>query len=135
MGNIKRQKYSSLPNSAKAIPGYPTYYATPDGEIWRKAPPYKAGFGMVSEKIIKLKSRKNERTGYWQIQPYINGKKKNNTVHRLVLTTFKGEGPKGYECDHIDANRSNNHIDNLQWLPKNENIKKALKVRWDSLDF
>tara|TARA_R110002126_G_scaffold96507_1_gene225832 strand:+ start:345 stop:833 length:489 start_codon:yes stop_codon:yes gene_type:complete len=49
--------------------------------------------------------------------------KKNYYVHRLVLEHFVGECPENFECDHIDRNRSNNHIENLKWCNRSENLK------------
>jgi hypothetical protein len=43
-------------------------------------------------------------------------------IHRLVLLVFIGECPEGMECDHIDRNKANNHIDNLRWVTKYENM-------------
>jgi hypothetical protein len=35
-----------------------------------------------------------------------------------------------YVIDHIDNNKKNNNIDNLQWISERENIIKATKVKW-----
>jgi len=37
-------------------------------------------------------------------------------IHRLVAEAFIGPCPEGYECDHIDRNRQNNHVSNLRWV-------------------
>ena len=37
-----------------------------------------------------------------------------------------------YVIDHIDNNKKNNNIDNLQWISERENIIKATKVKWTS---
>jgi hypothetical protein len=42
-------------------------------------------------------------------------------VHVLVLETFIGPRPDGYEADHIDHDGMNNHLPNLRWLPRAEN--------------
>ena len=49
-------------------------------------------------------------------------------VHQVVWDTF-GTGPvaKGMVIDHIDENKQNNHIDNLQILTIGENVSKSLK--------
>jgi len=120
--NRIKKKYSSLPNDAKPIPEFPTYYATPEGEIWRTSPPKITAFGVVNERIIKLKDRANSSNGYYQVQPYVNGKKILTYTHRLVLAAFKGWPPEGYECNHIDADTSNNCLSNLEWIPKEENL-------------
>jgi hypothetical protein len=113
-----KKRYEALPHNAQPIPNYPTYYATPEGEIWRDSP----GQGIRKPRIIKLKDRYNSSNGYHHIQPYVNNKKTNTYTHRLVLAAFKGWPPKGYECNHIDRNTSNNALYNLEWIPKEKNL-------------
>jgi hypothetical protein len=36
-------------------------------------------------------------------------------IHRLVLEAFVGQKPEGTECRHIDGNKSNNRLENLEW--------------------
>ena len=43
-------------------------------------------------------------------------------VHRLVLTTFKGPCPKGYEGCHNDGDKSNNHLSNIRWDTRANNL-------------
>lgn len=45
-------------------------------------------------------------------------------INRLVYMAFNGEIPEGYEVDHIDGDRFNNSIDNLQILTPEENSAK-----------
>lgn len=46
-------------------------------------------------------------------------------VHRLVAEAFISN-PNGYDTvDHIDGNKLNNNADNLQWLSRGDNIRKA----------
>jgi len=42
-------------------------------------------------------------------------------VHRLVLTTFVGDCPKGYECLHADNDPTNNQLSNLSWGTRRRN--------------
>jgi hypothetical protein len=46
-------------------------------------------------------------------------------VHTIIWKAFNGEVPKGYEIDHIDNNKENNRLNNLQLLTKAENISKG----------
>jgi hypothetical protein len=69
--------------------------------------------------------------GYHYIGLSENGKHKTYLVHRLVLILFKGDCPNGYECDHIDRNPLNNHIDNLRWVTPYENCMNRSTVRTD----
>ncbi len=117
-----------MPEDAKSIPGYPTYYARPNGEIWRDAPAKITGFATIKPKIFKLSTISNQK-GYVMVQPYVDKKRCIRYVHRLVLSTFKGDCPEYYECDHIDRNVNNNHINNLRWVTKDQNMKNRGKMR------
>jgi len=49
-------------------------------------------------------------------------------IHVLVLETFNRLRPYGKCCNHIDGNKLNNHISNLEWVTWSENMKHA----WDN---
>ena len=51
----------------------------------------------------------------------------NTSVHRMVAECYLGPCPEGYEVDHIDGDKKNNKLSNLQYLTKEENIKKNVK--------
>lgn len=52
-------------------------------------------------------------------------------VHRLMAMTFlvKPQDGKRYVCDHIDGNKYNNELSNLQYLTQSENILKAQRTK------
>ena len=58
-------------------------------------------------------------------------KQKTVYIHQLVWQTYIGEIQIGKEIDHIDNDRKNNKLDNLQLLNHSENCKKAVKSKHD----
>jgi hypothetical protein len=57
-----------------------------------------------------------------------NGKQKNVSVHRLIAIHFI-PNPNNYkEVNHIDGNKINNHISNLEWVNKSMNMKHAYRL-------
>lgn len=57
---------------------------------------------------------------------YIYGKYKRKLVHRLVLMTFNPvENMENLQVNHIDGNKRNNNISNLEWCTLEENMKHA----------
>ena len=48
-------------------------------------------------------------------------------VHRLVLEAFCGPCPAGFETRHRDGCWTNNHLFNLQWGSKAENLADKIK--------
>lgn len=57
-----------------------------------------------------------------------HGSKQHTTVHVLVMKTF-GKYEEGKEVDHINGNRSDNRLCNLQMLTHVENIRKRKTCR------
>lgn len=49
----------------------------------------------------------------------------NHFVHRLVAITFIPNPENKPEINHIDSNRLNNHVDNLEWVTKSGNCIHA----------
>lgn len=49
------------------------------------------------------------------------------TVHKLVLEAFVGKRPAYMQCNHIDCNKKNNDLNNLEWVTPSENQKHAFR--------
>ena len=62
-------------------------------------------------------------SGYLVVNLNVNGKHYKCLVHRLVLTSFlKDKWFKGAECNHIDSCKTNNILENLEWVTREENL-------------
>lgn len=76
---------------------------------------------MTKEKILKPRL---QNSGYLTVNLSKDGKALNKTVHRLVARAFI-PNPEGLpEIDHIDGDKTNNMIENLQWISHVENNRK-----------
>ena len=67
-----------------------------------------------------------DRGGYYRVSPFIKGKQIHVFVHSLVAECWLGNKPEGYEVDHIDRNRKNNHRKNLRYVTPEENRKRRV---------
>lgn len=56
-----------------------------------------------------------------------DGKSKSYFVHRLVAMNFIPNPNNYHEVNHIDCDRLNNRIDNLEWVSKEQNILHSFK--------
>lgn len=76
-----------------------------------------------------LKPAKNKRGGYYYIKLYDNnGKKKDYRLHRLIYESVYGNIPEGMEVNHIDEDKSNNSITNLNLMSRKENINYGTRT-------
>lgn len=74
-----------------------------------------------NKKPLSVWNNKNGEYAYKQI----NINNKSVFVHRVVWESVYGSIPKGMVIDHIDNDRLNNNISNLQLLTRAENTKKS----------
>jgi len=119
---IKHNLFKELPTDVIPIDNFPTYYARPNGEIWRDTRGTLSAIKTGKERVLRLTPTFNAHNGYWIIQPYKDSKKKAIHLHRFILTAFKGPAPEvKLEVHHIDHDTSNNAIDNLMWVTRQEN--------------
>lgn len=99
----------------KQIKDFPNYLISENGEIINK----KTG------RVLKINSNKK---GYLMVQLSNNPIVKTITLHKLVYTTYVGDILKGFEINHIDGNKKNNHYSNLELVTKKENMIKAVEL-------
>lgn len=76
----------------------------------------------------KVKNGNEYKTGY-RVSLWKDGKSKDYLVARLIASTFIENNllNKSLTVNHIDGNRLNNHIENLEWCSLAENIKKGFE--------
>lgn len=107
----------------KRVKGFEEYYAI-------------SSFGRLmsfkrdkSGKIIKLTNKKG---GYFSVVLQGKGKKQKSTrIHRLVAEHFI-KNPYGLPIvNHIDGNKQNNTVSNLEWCTQSHNVKESMKIHKD----
>lgn len=71
------------------------------------------------EKILKPHAFNG---GYLRVDLCMNGEKKPDIVHRLVARAFIPNPKNLPEVNHRDEDKSNNCVENLEWVSSGENI-------------
>lgn len=66
--------------------------------------------------------------GYAQIPLCKDGKYTRRAVHRCVWEAFVGPIPDNLQVNHKDLNRSNNALDNLELVTRQQNMKHAIEA-------
>lgn len=110
-------------------------------EIWKDIPGYNGKYRVsnlgnvmsinyLNQGIDKLLSLKNHHSGYLIVRLCSGNKsdQKNRTVHSLVAEAFI-PNPYNKRCvNHIDGNKKNNRVDNLEWVTHRENTQHAIRT-------
>lgn len=80
-----------------------------------------------NDKTNKFLSPRDLR-GYKRIYIYVNGKATDLRIHRLVANAFIPNPNNKPQINHINGNRSDNCVTNLEWCTNAENQKHAYKI-------
>lgn len=70
--------------------------------------------------------------GYWAVQLNINGKRKGYLIHRLIAENFLPNPDNKPFVNHIDSDRTNNSLNNLEWCTHQENVIHSYKQGFSS---
>lgn len=94
------------------------YYVTDDGRVW-------------SGKSKKFLSQSEDKNGYMKVglcSTDLPPKKVHRySVHRLIMENFCPiEGMENLQVNHIDGDKKNNCLSNLEWTTCEENIHHAI---------
>jgi hypothetical protein len=101
------------------IEGFSNYLIYENGDVYSK----------YQKKIMKL----NINKGYKRLS-LINdeGKLKTMKIHRLVALAYIPNPDNKPQVDHIDQNKTNNHVSNLRWATYSENQQNIKQARCDN---
>ncbi len=107
----------------KSVVGYEDFYSVSNlGRVRRD----KAGEGLCKAgRMIKYTKSK---TNYLRTCLCKYGVQKTVLVASIVADAFIGHKPSGYEINHIDGNKSNNNIKNLEYVTRSENIRHSFDI-------
>jgi hypothetical protein len=98
----------------KTIPSFPNYMINRVGEVQN----YKN----------KILSSYTDRYGYLVSTLYLDKKRKKRTVHSLVMETFVHIRKGNCQINHIDGDKKNNKLENLEYCTASDNLSHAYRI-------
>lgn len=113
MGKTAKREYA-IPGEWRNIPSCDErYYVSSDGRV------------LGANGLLKPVRGKD---GYLRCNIAQDGKFRLWLVHRLVAEAFIPNPDNKPEVNHIDGDKTNNNVSNLEWVTREENIRHAHKV-------
>ena len=101
------------------------YYVCEDGTIWsfyQQGTPARSKQPGKNGRIVG----RGKSNGYCVVKP--RGQC-GWLVHQMVMECYGPPKPEGdYVIDHIDEDKLNNNINNLQWVKRGENVAKSQSI-------
>lgn len=109
----------------KPVPGFVKYEVSNLGRVRRCVPGRSTRIG----KVLKPQPK----NGYFTVLLSGPNGFKHRSVHRLVAAAFLGPCPDGYEVNHKDRVRSNNRLDNLEYMTPSDQQRHAWQTaeKWN----
>lgn len=106
-----------------------------NNEIWIQVTDYDDYYISSLGRVKSIKYNKDRYLkpsdngkGYKNIILYKNSVGKSHYIHRLVALAFLQNDLNLSEVNHIDGDKSNNKLSNLEWLSSSDNKKHAFKI-------
>ena len=93
------------------------YFVDTEGNVYRK----------WGEKYKKLKGTKNSRMPYNQICLWKNNMYKIKYIHRMVAEVYIPNPNNKPFVNHINGNKTDNSVKNLEWVSPKENTNHAIE--------
>lgn len=112
----------------KPIPEFEEFYEISNLGSVRSLDRKVNGFNGEKIKKGKLLKQHKRKNGYLSVYLSKNGYGKLFTVHRLLAKAFKPINNDSLTVNHIDGNKQNNYVDNLEWCTMSEQLKHAINL-------
>lgn len=112
----------------KDIEGFENYQISNLGRVRTLNKYNRQGLPKDSVKQCKILKLIRNTHGYYSVNLYKDKKCYRKDIHRLVAQAFIPIPKKLLQVNHIDGNKKNNNISNLEWVSAKENVQHAFKM-------
>lgn len=112
----------------KAIPHTSDlYFVSTDGRVIRESYSKRGKDGRRLHFPAKEITQTKDKKGYLSVSIMTeSGKRKTLKVHRLVLSAFSVNKHNKPQVNHIDSDKTNNRLENLEWATQEENMEHSV---------
>ena len=111
----------------KQHPKYPGYYVDIDGSVYSENYNRNQYSGETKKPLRKLKPQRKGRGGqYRQYNLRVDGKTIQVSAHRLVAEVYLPNPDNLPQVNHIDENKQNNAVSNLEWCDAFHNMQHSV---------
>lgn len=97
------------------------YEVSDAGRVRRSKPGKRTRPGRVMKLILM-------KIGYYKVAPTVDGKNVHLYVHKIVAEAFLGPCPDGSEVNHRNGIKTDNRIENLEYVSHAENMSHASRA-------
>ena len=104
-------------------------------ERWRDVRGYEGRYqvstkGRVRNRFGRVLKPNTKSPRYYTVRLYLGRRDEyeDRLIHRLVAETFLVKPSDRHEVNHIDGDRYNNSVENLEWVTHRENMMHAVRA-------
>lgn len=112
----------------KAIEGYEGIFEVSDFGQVRGLCRLSANGRQLKAKMMSVSRKGKKENEYMQVGLMKEKKQRTHNVHRLVAIAFIPNPEKKLEVNHLDGDKTNNHVSNLSWATRKEQMEHASKT-------
>lgn len=110
----------------RPIPGYNDYAVSACGQVLSVARAKMRSNGRPHKIPAKVLKQNEDSKGYLQVGLYEDGIRVNELVARLVYKSWKEEIPQEIDIDHINSDKLDNRLENLQAVTRAKHARITL---------
>jgi len=102
-------------------------------EIWKNVVGYEENYVCSSKGEIKsIKRNKvlkpNKSSLYYSVDLCKSGEIKRHLIHRIIATAFHENVENKEQVNHINGNKLDNSVNNLEWVTRSENQLHSIRI-------